>query len=427
MVTSTSIGYIFDILVPVLISTFDHLSAYEFGQDLLVDEIQVSCFKIIECLYVLGTNVALTKSKRFLRQEITQHRANIGVCLAAISSTFPVAFLEPSLHKYNPHSVIGSGFAKKSLEAQGKINLTSSSECLLYCNSLYRGRGENGTQYSVVRQFGSRDSAICGRRQDICGWTSSDRGLDPISLLLSNELVASRPRQWESEARRLFHNGHVSPVELGVQDHFEFDQETRRRSRRHVDVQHCHTRQSDYHPIIGRSTTRACLAVSQEMSWASGTNVPQGGSLQRIPESCYGWCISSGRRAPRAMGCDRSRFVRLSASAHQVRWHTTISLDQEQKRILRSALQHHWRNVQHLHGFRGKYLVCVTIDKTTISKWWLLNLQYFKREEQNFLTANEIDPMALIMPSGSGRTRNVAAEQAQPNKAGGAQVSKVIS
>ncbi len=30
-------------------------------------------------------------------------------------------------------------------------------------------------------------------------------------------------------------------------------------------------------------------------------------------------------------------------------------------------------------------------------------LQYFRREEQNFVTANEIDTMALIMPSGSTR------------------------
>ena len=35
-----------------------------------------------------------------------------------MSSTFPVAFLEPSLNKFNLHSVMGSGFAQRSLEAQ---------------------------------------------------------------------------------------------------------------------------------------------------------------------------------------------------------------------------------------------------------------------------------------------------------------------
>jgi ryanodine receptor 2 len=107
-------------LVPILISTFDHLAMYEYGTDLLVDEIQVASYKIIESLYIIGTNLALTKAKKFLRTEIATHRASIGTCLAAISSTFPVAFLEPQLSKFNPLSVAGSGFAERSLEAQGK-------------------------------------------------------------------------------------------------------------------------------------------------------------------------------------------------------------------------------------------------------------------------------------------------------------------
>ena len=104
--------------IPVLISAFDHLSAYDFGRDLLIDEIQVSCYKIIESLYTLGTSLGLSRSKKFLRMEINANRASIGTCLAAMSSTFPVAFLEPALNKFNPHSVMGSGFAQKSLEAQ---------------------------------------------------------------------------------------------------------------------------------------------------------------------------------------------------------------------------------------------------------------------------------------------------------------------
>ena len=123
MKTCTSLKYIFEILVPILISTFDHLAMYEYGTDLLVDEIQVASYKIIESLYIIGTNLALTKQKKFLRTEITAHRASIGICLAAISSTFPVAFLEPQLSKFNPNSVAGSGFAERSLEAQGKYNL----------------------------------------------------------------------------------------------------------------------------------------------------------------------------------------------------------------------------------------------------------------------------------------------------------------
>lgn len=85
----------------------------------MVDEIQVSCYKILESLYTIGTDLQLTRARKFLRTEIGIHRSSIGTCLAALSSTFPVAFLEPTLSKYNPFSVNGSGFAQRSLEAQG--------------------------------------------------------------------------------------------------------------------------------------------------------------------------------------------------------------------------------------------------------------------------------------------------------------------
>ena len=118
MKTCTSFKYIFEILVPVLTSTFDHLACLEYGPDLLVDEIQVACYKILESLYILGTNLGLTRSRKFLKTEIAFHRGSIGTALSAFSSTFPVAFLEPTLSKFNPNSVLGSGFSERSLEAQ---------------------------------------------------------------------------------------------------------------------------------------------------------------------------------------------------------------------------------------------------------------------------------------------------------------------
>jgi ryanodine receptor 2 len=116
--TCTSLKYIFDVLGPVFISTFDHLCALEYGQDLLVDEIQVACWRILESFFILGTDLQLTKAKRFIRTDIATYRSSIGTILSAIASTFPVAFLEPSLSKFNPHSVLGSGFSDRSLEAQ---------------------------------------------------------------------------------------------------------------------------------------------------------------------------------------------------------------------------------------------------------------------------------------------------------------------
>merc|ERR1719317_1375648 len=116
--TCTSLKYIFDVLGPVFISTFDHLCALEYGQDLLVDEIQVACWRICESFFILGTDLQLTKAKKFIRTDIATYRSSIGTILSALASTFPVAFLEPSLSKFNPHSVLGSGFSDRSLKAQ---------------------------------------------------------------------------------------------------------------------------------------------------------------------------------------------------------------------------------------------------------------------------------------------------------------------
>ena len=116
--TSTSLKYIFEVIGPVFISIFDHFCLQEYGQDILLDEIQVACWRIVESFYIIGTDLQLTRAKKFIRTEITQYRASIGTILSAIASTFPVAFLEPSLSKFNPHSVLGSGFSNKSLEAQ---------------------------------------------------------------------------------------------------------------------------------------------------------------------------------------------------------------------------------------------------------------------------------------------------------------------
>ena len=116
--TCTSLKYIFDVLGPVFISTFDHLCSLEYGQDLLVDEIQVACWRILESFFILGTDLQLTKAKKFIKTDISTYRSSIGTVLSAISSTFPVAFLEPGLSKFNPHSVLGSGFSDRSLEAQ---------------------------------------------------------------------------------------------------------------------------------------------------------------------------------------------------------------------------------------------------------------------------------------------------------------------
>ncbi|XP_039761395.1 ryanodine receptor isoform X13 [Pararge aegeria] len=115
--TSTSLGYINGVILPVLTAMFDHLANCEYGADLLLDEIQVASYKMLGSLYTLGTDATLTHDRKYLKTEIERNKPALGSCLGAFSSTFPVAFFEPHLNKHNQFSLLNR-IADHSLEAK---------------------------------------------------------------------------------------------------------------------------------------------------------------------------------------------------------------------------------------------------------------------------------------------------------------------
>ncbi|XP_056903963.1 ryanodine receptor 2-like isoform X5 [Takifugu flavidus] len=84
------------VLLPMLTSLFQHLGLQNYGGDLLVGSIQVSCYRILNSLYTLGTTSSLY---------MEEQRPAAGACLAALTGTFPVCFLEPALNQNNPYSI----------------------------------------------------------------------------------------------------------------------------------------------------------------------------------------------------------------------------------------------------------------------------------------------------------------------------------
>ncbi|PIC27807.1 hypothetical protein B9Z55_019948 [Caenorhabditis nigoni] len=93
-------------IVPVLTTMFAHLARNHFGTDLLLDDIQAACYKILDSLYmVTGLNSSISHRK-FISSESEKHRPGLGQCLAAFASCFPVAFLEPEFNKSNKFSVL---------------------------------------------------------------------------------------------------------------------------------------------------------------------------------------------------------------------------------------------------------------------------------------------------------------------------------
>uniref|UniRef100_A0A087YKM4 Ryanodine receptor 2 n=1 Tax=Poecilia formosa TaxID=48698 RepID=A0A087YKM4_POEFO len=91
-----TLNYTTSILIPTLTSLFHHLANQNYGVDVLVGGIQVSCYKILNSLYSLGT------SKSFYMEG---QRSAAGACVAALTGAFPVCFLEPTLDHSNPHSI----------------------------------------------------------------------------------------------------------------------------------------------------------------------------------------------------------------------------------------------------------------------------------------------------------------------------------
>ncbi|XP_028826293.1 ryanodine receptor 2 isoform X5 [Denticeps clupeoides] len=90
------INYTTVALLPVLSSLFEHIGQNLFGEDLILDDVQVSCYRILNSLYSLGTSKSIY---------VERQRPALGECLAAFSGAFPVAFLEPQLNKHNSYSI----------------------------------------------------------------------------------------------------------------------------------------------------------------------------------------------------------------------------------------------------------------------------------------------------------------------------------
>ncbi|XP_029984596.1 ryanodine receptor 3 [Sphaeramia orbicularis] len=93
------INYVTVALLPILTALFDHIRTYEFGVDLLLNDVQLSCYRILTCFYSLGTGKIIF---------VERHLPAIGESLATLVGAMPVAFLEPHLNAHNPLSVFNT-------------------------------------------------------------------------------------------------------------------------------------------------------------------------------------------------------------------------------------------------------------------------------------------------------------------------------
>ncbi|XP_068106648.1 ryanodine receptor 1 isoform X3 [Hyperolius riggenbachi] len=110
-----NISYTTIALLPVLTSIFEHIAQHQFGDDVILDDVQVSCYRTLCSIYSLGT----TKNPYVEKQ-----RPALGECLARLAAAMPVAFLEPHLNEYNIYSV----YTTKSPRERAILGLPNSVE-----------------------------------------------------------------------------------------------------------------------------------------------------------------------------------------------------------------------------------------------------------------------------------------------------------
>ncbi|XP_040054763.2 ryanodine receptor 3 isoform X15 [Gasterosteus aculeatus] len=101
---SQNINYTTVALLPILTALFEHITQHHFGVDLLLDDVQVSCYRILTSLYALGTGKNI-----YVERQLPA----LGQCLATLAGAIPVAFLEPRLNPYNPCSVFSTKNARE--------------------------------------------------------------------------------------------------------------------------------------------------------------------------------------------------------------------------------------------------------------------------------------------------------------------------
>ncbi|XP_064343896.1 ryanodine receptor 2 isoform X12 [Camelus dromedarius] len=109
------INYTTVALLPMLSSLFEHIGQHQFGEDLILEDVQVSCYRILTSLYALGTSKSIY---------VERQRSALGECLAAFAGAFPVAFLETHLDKHNVYSIYNT----KSSRERAALSLPANVE-----------------------------------------------------------------------------------------------------------------------------------------------------------------------------------------------------------------------------------------------------------------------------------------------------------
>ncbi|CAG9853862.1 unnamed protein product [Phyllotreta striolata] len=367
--TSTSLSYVNAVILPVLTSLFDHLANCEYGSDLLLDEIQVASYKILQALYTLGTDPTLSHERKYLKTEMEKYRPSLGSCLGAFSSTFPVAFLEPHLNKNNQFSLLNR-IADHSLEAQDIMARMESSMPTLE------------TIISEVDQFVESEKT----------YSDSPHIIDVTMPMLCSYL----PFWWAQGPDNVSPTGgsHVSMV---TAEHMnQLLKNVLKLIKKNIGNE-----TSPWMTRIAAYTQQIIINSSEEL--LKDSFLPLAERVKKRTETMF-------HKEESLRGFIKSSSDDTSQIETQIQedWHLLVRDIYSFYPLLIKYVdlqRNHWlrHNISEAEDLYNHVAEIFNI--------WSKS-QYFLREEQNFISANEIDNMVLIMPTATRRT--VVPDGSQP-------------
>ncbi|KAI4471407.1 ran binding protein 9-related [Holotrichia oblita] len=372
--TSSSLFYIHTVVLPVLTAMFDHLANCEYGSDLLLDEIQVASYKILQYLYTLGTDQTLTHDRKYLKTEIERNKPALGSCLGAFSSCFPVAYLEPSMNKHNQFSLLNR-IADHSLEAQDIIAKMESSMPTLE------------TILTEVDQFVDSDKTYAEAMYII----------DVIMPMLCSYL----PFWWSQGPDNVSPTGGAHVTMVTAEHMNQLLKNVLKLIKKNIGNEN-----APWMTRIAAYTQQVIINSSEEL--LKDPFLPLAERVKRRTENMF-------HKEESLRGFIKSSTDDTSQIETQIQedWHLLV-------RDIYSfyPLLIKYVDLQRNHWLRHNIAEAEDLynNVADIFNIWSKS-QYFLREEQNFISANEIDNMVLIMPTATRRT--VVPEGTQPTGSGG--------
>ncbi|ODN01392.1 Ryanodine receptor 44F [Orchesella cincta] len=363
LMTATSLNYVNSVLLPVLTSLFDHLAAYDYGADLILDDLQVASYKMLSSLYQLGTDMSLHKSRKYMKIELERYRPAIGSCLGAFASTFPIAFLEPALNKNNPNSVYHKLFEQSPQTAQ-----------------------------DVMSRLGSNIPGLDAIIQEVENYVDAGKTYNemPHIIDITLPMLCSYLPYWWSHgpdnATNVASDSHVSNV---TAEHMN----KLLKSVLNLIKTNIGNEQAMWMTRIAQFTQQIIINSAEEL--LTDPILPLAEKLRKKTEQMFH--KEESVRGFLKSGTDDSSQIESQ-------------IQDEWQLLTRDIYAFYPLLIKYVDYQRNNWLKNNTLEAehlynhiAEIFNIWSKS-QYFRREETNFISANEIDNMALIMPTSTRRT-----------------------